>query len=431
MTTTRLEELRALKEQIKGTARPEGRSRGRGLAEEPEDDEADYVLPSKKKTKRGGKRSCKSKGKKPQFKEWFLQVADMVEEVTGMELDILPDFPWSSMFRKDMTVDEAVQHALRIAEEEGDDEAFEDISFRDWLSAVNDLLEEAEAPSIDDMRGAGSVSHSTLHMTYMKHKNPLSAAEEILSGGKRKRTRRKPQAEDRSWIKRLSHVGEGDEGGGLTRLMNSLGVDGKNLPKVSGIGDVEGDLAGEAAAPAYEERLPVRPKTGAQILDETLGMTPMKEPPLDQDIFASAMAGVRADSQAAQKVEQKVEEAAVIGGDYGRWGPATSAASSVGRGIAKALGKDGVTYKFSSDGMPQSEDGGTVLWFNFAPSKKGEDNYWLGFKISGSKEDPTWAIKVKKGKGLAAASTVASKSGVKTGDLKSAASGIKGDLGSK
>jgi hypothetical protein len=59
-------------------------------------------------------------------------------------------------------------------------------------------------------------------------------------------------------------------------------------------------------------------------------------------------------------------------------------------------------------------------------AKGDRDNYFLGFQITGDKEDPRWNVMLKKGKGLASASTVASRRGVESSGLKGAAASLKG-----
>ena len=100
----------------------------------------------------------------------------------------------------------------------------------------------------------------------------------------------------------------------------------------------------------------------------------------------------------------------VLGGDFGRWGPAVSAADNVRASIDKKYGK------MSKDGNPQSDKGGTILWF-FIDVDGEDDNRFLGIQYKG---DDLWSVRFLKGKGIASSSIVASKSNVKSSQLSSA-----------
>lgn len=414
---TRLEELRILKERIGGESMSPRRRAGRLFVNESSNDEdgggRDMVGCSsfRKTTKRRD-----SSKRRRTFKEWFVDVADMVEEITGMELDILPDLPWGSMFRDDMTVDEAVQNALRMAEE-GDDNEGDDLSFRDWLKAVDHGLLAAGKRSIDERRRSGDITHSKIHMLYMEHRVPDDAIKAIL--GVRSPKRSEVDASDRGWAKRM----DSDGGSRLAELMAKLNMSSgkKRVGKLEDVGD---PTQMDDVQPVYRENSMGASGRGDAI-ENILGISPLREPDVDMEIMSSAMEGVAADVG-----KKQVSEASVLGGDFGRWGSATDAAAAVGPAIAKRLSKEGIAYKFSPEGMPQSGKGGTTLWFNFAPNQKDADNYWIGFQISGGdKNDPTWNVRMKKGKGLGSASTIASKVSLKTDGLKSAAASIKGSLG--
>jgi len=125
-----------------------------------------------------------------------------------------------------------------------------------------------------------------------------------------------------------------------------------------------------------------------------------------------------------------VVEASVQGGDFGRWGPATSAAGAAGRGIAAALSKGSETkYTFHPEGTAQSSSVGSDLWFEIEPSDSKENIYYLGFKIKGDKENPTWDVMLKKGKGLGSSSIVSSQKGLQTSELKGGAKKLSSGIG--
>lgn len=411
--TNRLEEIRALKEMIANTASTGRRRRGMLMSEEPEDNEDDFVIPMRIKNKKiKNKKTTTSIRSKRTFKEWFIEVADFIEEITGMELDVLPDIPWSKMYRDKMTVDEAVHNALRIAEEDVEED-FSNLSYSDWLSGVNEELLSSGNDTTEEMRKNGALTHSKLHMLYMDYRDPNDAVGEILKTRVVSKTR--VTKEDVDWISRLDRK----RGPDLSKLMRSLGMSSSKISKTKEL-PIDESQDDEETIPVYSDRCRVNP------IDEALGIMPVKES-VDMDIIKNAIEGVNKDKRKSGKVN--IEEASVLGGDFGRWGSATAAASATGSGIAKKISNGDVKYTFNPDGIPQSGEGGTTLWFNFSPDKKDVDNYWIGFQISGDKEDPNWGIKIKKGKGLGSSSTVASKTGLKSSDLKSASIGIKNELG--
>jgi hypothetical protein len=120
----------------------------------------------------------------------------------------------------------------------------------------------------------------------------------------------------------------------------------------------------------------------------------------------------------------KADEASVIGGDFGRWGPATSAAGKAGASLASAISKKtGKPYKFEPNGNPQSDEGGTVLWFGIEPKDSKESRYFLGVQIKGKdKDNPTWTVKLKRGMGIASSTSVAVVGGLKSDQI---AAGIR------
>ena len=133
-------------------------------------------------------------------------------------------------------------------------------------------------------------------------------------------------------------------------------------------------------------------------------------------------------SRAARAVAESmaVDEASVIGGDFGRWGPATKAAGAVGKSIAASVAKKTEKkYTFNGGGRPSSAEGGSEIWFEIEPGDSGDDIYFLGFKIRGDKENPLWDAMLKKGKGLGSATTVKAIKGIKSGELSSTASRLK------
>jgi hypothetical protein len=62
------------------------------------------------------------------------------------------------------------------------------------------------------------------------------------------------------------------------------------------------------------------------------------------------------------------------------------------------------------------------------PADGKEPIYFLGIKIKGDKENPTWDVMLKKGMGLGSASTVASERGLETSQLKGAIGKLKSGL---
>jgi hypothetical protein len=132
---------------------------------------------------------------------------------------------------------------------------------------------------------------------------------------------------------------------------------------------------------------------------------------------------------AALKLPEPQEEASVMDGDYGRWKPATAAVGSAGKGLAAAISKStGKQYKFHSEGAARSSDVGSDLWFEIEPKDSGDFIYFLGVKIKGDKEDPTWDVMLKKGEGMGTATSVASERGLKTSELKGAVGKLKSSI---
>lgn len=430
------------------------------------------------------------KKKRVGFKEWFVDVADMVEDITGMGLEVFPDISWVGMYRDELTVDEAVQDALRIFEEADDDDGYsvgEDrsssaMSFREWKSSVSGFLSEGGMSSLDEMRGMG-LENSVVHQLYMDERDPRKAASKISDVLLKNTSRRKGQPRPKAVVSRdkssfmeeieeavAASKSDGHRMGdkyGLSSLFDALGVKPKKgvcsdvvsedrIIKKKDIesakpvfddsflmsgdtGPAPNDATFEAAIEGMRRRRPAvsplgiqfRPP-GSMFVDSSVHIGEDKDKGKDEDDDNEAMGdGIEEeDDGAIDEIDQtELVDEGVIGGDFGRWSPATSAANATGNSIARALSTDEVSYKFDPDGLPQSSDGGTLLIFEMTPNKASDVIYYLVFQITGDKEDPSWNVYLRKGMGMASSSVVASERGVKSSDLKSAAASLKGKIG--
>jgi hypothetical protein len=386
--------------------------------------------------------------RKGSFKEWFLSVSETLEDVTGMDMDVFSEAPWGRLFRDGYTSDEAVQEALRLVEE--GDEKGEHFSFREWRRLVNSQLRRTGEASIQEMQEAGNLTNSQIHQIFMDSVGIERDAKIISSRGhsrdeeyfdepkdinRRHETTRKGSFLDRSGL------GD-DRGARINKLMEELRVKAGTKKKAWTLEDIE--HIGDAGA---KERL-VKKGRETDIVSAVLGIPPRQEPPIDESILALARAtGARETGQGASEKAIKdatreaneipgnndgdvIEEARVMGGDFGRWGPATSAATKTSSALTKALSKHiGYPLTFQNDGGANSAKGGTILWFPVL-AEGDKDGYFLGFQIAGKEENSKWNVLLKMGRGLGSAKTVASKRGVDSGDLASAVVGLKDSLGS-
>jgi len=143
-------------------------------------------------------------------------------------------------------------------------------------------------------------------------------------------------------------------------------------------------------------------------------------PELD-DITRAAMA-IREDAKRTQSESKK------MGVDFGRWGPATKAASAHGKAIAESISKnEGVDYTFHGSGNPRRNDDGSVLWFSIEPEEAEGDSYYLGFQhiVESDDSDVRWDVMLNKGENLDSSVTVKSERDVKPKDLLSETAKLK------
>jgi hypothetical protein len=353
------------------------------------------------------------------FKEWLRVAVETVEDVTGMEADILPEVPWRSLYKDGYTPDDAVQEALRMAEDEDEDSnaqsGGEITTFREWISAVDKGLKLVGKVTLSQLKEDGVFSGSKVHQLFMDNRSVAKAIRLFSDfqnnvGQKDESTR---GLRGKSIWGKEEFEGESSLGDKLSELAEEFGVNtkGKALSVFADDMDTD-DVDGE-----HEEELDQGGGNGNGSLGDG-----------NSDEVSRIASIVRSDAdKEAVKLQKKQEGASVDGGDFGRWGPATKAASAAKTSIVKAINKvEGSSYRFHSDGTPSSADGGSELIFVIENSRD-EDatSYFLVFKLKGTKEVPSWNVSLRKGDGIKNAKTVTEKSGVSSDRLSSVASSLK------
>ena len=359
-----------------------------------------------------------SRGNVP-FKEWLRVAVETVEDVTGMEADILPEVPWRSLYKDGYTPDDAVQEALRMAEDEDEDSdaqsGGEVVTFREWISAVDKGLRLTGKATLSQLKEDGVFSGSKVHQLFMDNRSVAKAIRLFSdfqnNAGQRDESTRGPR--DKSIWGKEEYEGESSLDNKLSELAEEFGVNTNGKVPYTFADDMDtDDVDGE-----YEEEL----DQGGGDGDRPLGN-------VGPDEISRIASIVKSDAEEGEsRLQKKQEEASVDGGDFGRWGPATKAASVAKTSIVKAINRvEGSSYRFHSDGTPASADGGSELIFVIENSRD-EDatSYFLVFKLKGTKEVPSWDVSLRKGDGIKNAKTVSSKSGVSSDKLSSVASSLK------
>jgi hypothetical protein len=357
-----------------------------------------------------------SRGKVP-FKEWLRVAVETVEDVTGMEADILPEVPWRSLYKDGYTPDDAVQEALRMAEDEDEDSDVQSggevATFREWISAVDKGLKLAGKATLSQLKEDGVFSGSKVHQLFMDNRSVAKAIRLFSdfqnNAGQKDESTRGPR--DKSIWGKEEFEGESSLGDKLSELAEEFGVNtnGKALSVFADDMDTD-DVDGE-----HEEELDQVGSDGNGSLGDG-----------NSNEVSRIASIVRLDAD-KEVVKLQKEGASVDGGDFGRWGPATKAASAAKTSIVKAINKvEGSSYRFHSDGTPASADGGSELIFVIENSRD-EDaiSYFLVFKSKGTKEVPSWNVSLRKGDGIKNAKTVTEKFGVSSDKLSSVASSLR------
>lgn len=171
-------------------------------------------------------------------------------------------------------------------------------------------------------------------------------------------------------------------------------------------------------------------------VDESMhSFWPVKQEERDEEarlIEVAASTSRAIDAQLKKPADDQVDEARVMGGDWGRWSAATKAAGEKGGMLAKAIEKaTDEKYKFAHDGKASSASGGSELWFAIEPEKSDKDSFYLGFKIHGEEEDVSWDVMLRKGKGLGSAKGVATEKSVNASGLQAAIGKVAGMVGKR
>jgi len=425
------------------------------------------------------KRGKKRKAIPESFDVWIERVEEAVDNICGMDIDILDGTDWESMYEQGILPVRAAQIALEDAENEDEDgdegEELQEFSlgkmnYKQWATKLDKKIRKVGDTTLIAAKKAANITNPVLHSMFMSQTTIEMAARMIMRAAGVATEDRQPRS---SLRRRSSPVYEEEfedeledmqeefnepdvKRNPLDALIEEFSVRVKPRVKPKPYNEVmkymdEFDL-GESRAPLSptpmaKRGLPLAPSERPQAVTQ---------PTQPQDMMAAAFSsvqGVVAEERAAkqdfekqQKLrqqqdedarariqaegegqdEEELDEASVMGGDYGRWAPATSAAGSGGRGLASAISKaTGMKYKFEPDGDPASAEVGSDLWFSIEPNKAGADIYYLGIKIKGDKESPMWDVMLKKGKGLGTATSIASKRGVETSGLKSAVASLK------
>jgi len=419
---SRLESIRALRDAVVENKRVGNQSRLES-GEKPRSRIRLPILPTKKKELRQKKIEWSG----IDFRQWLTDVNEAVDSITGMDMDILPEMPWQSWFKEGMEPEDAARLALEAAElgddiseeeEELNERGFFRPSYQKWISKLDKRLRKKGGATLSALKRAGRVSNSTLHSIFMSQATAEMAARMLLQAVGT------PMEDEAVSLRRRNFVSENqmeDSFDQLRDLMDEFGI-GTSRPPVTtrDIGEPEEGLDEENTSSSQEtHELPQKAQSPSQ---------------LSQDV-SSAIAAVRAveeKERAHKDAQSEIEEASVQGGDYGRWGPATTAAGSAGRSLASAIAKaSGESYHFHQEGMAQSADVGSDLWFEIEPKNPKSPIYYLGIKIKGDKEDPRWDVMLKKGAGLGSATSVGSKRGIETSKLKGAINELKAGLKQK
>jgi hypothetical protein len=412
----------------------------------------------------------------PGFDKWIQGVKDSIEEFTGMSLDVLPVMPWEDWFRAGVSPVAAAGRVIRQAEEEDTpdaeqmdeddddfdlelDEALGISGYAVWAKKLDTYLRKTKNVSLIKAKKTADISNPLLH-SWFQSQYPVKKAAMLITGGFSEddsgAVLRSPSGGVRDLIEQFGFVDEpameekeefeeeteelDDENALVEHDMTSaqqevfhalsaVQADDERQSKVKSKQGLRKDIAESIASLKDDDVAPI-PSASSRPMDD--GM----------DDVRKAFNAVREDASRGGHVlpfqrqysgqvddgdtNDVIDEATVMGGDYGRWGPARKAADSGGKALAAVISKKtGNKYTFDSEGNAQSSDGGTVLWFLLRPESKGEPNYFLGMQITGEKDDPTWNVIVKKGKGLGASTTVTSHNGVKDQELAGAVGKIR------
>lgn len=390
----------------------------------------------------------------------------------------------------------ALDEAEREDDDDDDGELEEDVlseaDYAKWTTKLNSKLKKKFGTTLEAAKKLAHMTNPALHSIFMSNATVEMAARMIMRATAMESTDEddepRPSLRQRSYstsVRRVvdEDVEEDDVLDPLDSLMEEFRVSAVPRPRVSPENEVmrfmnELNVAGDAptivpkpsAAPARarnpeQEFIPPTPVPKRQ-------PAPMSVPSVEESMgvaFQAVQATVaheqeqkkawRENQKRQQEADERererirkleagesqedneegvqpddgdLDEASVMGGDYGRWAPATSAAGSAGAGLAAAISKaTGVKYRFQSEGAARSSDVGSDLSFYIEPEDKKEPVYFMVFKIKGDKENPTWDVALKKGKAIGSATTVASERGLETSGLKSAVGKLKGGLGSK
>jgi hypothetical protein len=385
------------------------------------------------------------KSQKSGFKKWMRSVVEEVDVVTGMDIDILSEMPWKDWWEKGLSPASAVEKALDIAEgeedtfdasrylggtehdEEDEDDEDDELSelslikntYKRWTDKIDKKLKKVANTTLVSIKKAGKVSNPVLHRMFQNQTTVEMAARMLLKAG--------GVAENRGVSLRKSRLaGRGKELDIIDELRGLMSEFDMDRPKRrSSVSSEVEKFMEEMDMDDAKER--VIEKEGESSVASVVPVVEKKAAVSPNMDVAQAVAAIN-DSKAVEEVK-KVDEASVMGGDFGRWGPATVAAGSSGRGLASAIAKvTGLPYMFRQEGNAQSAEVGSDLWFGINTEKSGNINYYLGIKIKGDKDDPTWDVMLKKGKGLGSATSVVSKKGLKTSELKGAISGLRDGL---
>lgn len=408
-----------------------------------------------KKIRKKKRVSVKAIREEKAFDRWMKSVALAIEDITGMDMDILPEVPWRQYFDAGLRPRKAAENALAKAEAEDGldygeplDEGMDDDDYRSLeesvpalrkpglrkralggkplsegqraqaISRLSSLLdvfgqeeEDEEEDEEEEEEREPLPPESPVRPVGVPYGNDMVArAASAVQEDLRLTEERSIVPQDPRGSSGLSSVGSTPSRGPIGKMpMNT--TESEDIARAAAA--VQGDLMQSGGMTTHT-------------LKPTLG-SPFPVPPKEVKTEKKEVA------EEPEKKSERVDEAEVQGGDYGRWKPATAAAGKHGVSLAVAISKaTDEKYTFFKEGMPQSAEGGSELWFAIEPRDSKKPLYFLGIKYIKGKDkeaEPKWSVLLRKGMGLGSASSVAFIKNVETSKLGSAVGSLKQKVG--
>jgi len=334
---------------------------------------------------------------KARFEKWMSDVAVVIDDKTGMDLDILPDVDWrKEYYNKGIVPAVAVKRALMQAESEDDD-------IEDDSGSIDESVDDDDYGYIvrdDDSRVSAKNAIASIFNAFSRIRDNEASEEENI--------------EEENIEEDIEDLQVGRQVSNNTDLMLQSVLDAVRKDDI--------------ATREYQKKKDLNEGKEDEDVQENLSSNvPMKT---ESDFLSEMAEAIRRDEAVITAVvapgsEGECTEASVMGGDYGRWQPVTKALGSHSGDIEKALEvetEDGKTvkYKMSDEGMPQSAEGGSELWYSIEPDSYKYQNYFLGIKHHKGKtkdDESRWDIMFKKGAGIRSAKSVYNKKNIDTSSL--------------